>query len=70
MGIQVADLFREDRLRERLARLMASKEIILRHRYGIQETFSIDDLMESLHHDAMAIARYVCDTSKIICMTP
>ena len=66
VGIQVADLFREDRLRERLTRLMASKEIILKHRYGIQETFSIDDLMESLHHDAMAIAQYVCDTSKIL----
>lgn len=66
VGIQVADLFVVDRLRERVTRLMESKEILFRHRYGMPGPLPVDEVIESLRLDASGIEPYVCDTTELL----
>ncbi len=66
VGIQVADVFASNRLRERVTRLIETKEVLLKHRYGISDVMSVDEIMELLRVDVQGIASYVCDTSQLL----
>jgi adenylosuccinate synthase len=65
IGIQVADLFVKDRLRQRIERNLALKNFLLPAAYQlpIQDPHEIAEL---LSHDADAIAPYVCDTTSLL----
>ncbi|WP_127579550.1 adenylosuccinate synthase [Paenibacillus koleovorans] len=65
LGVQVADLFEEQRLRERLEAALAAKNVLLPHLYG-HTPLSADDLIGKLLQDGARLAPYVCDTGKLV----
>lgn len=64
-GVQVADLYDEKRLRSRLERALAAKNVLLRHLYGVPE-IAADDLLGDLLESAEAIRPYVSDTTRFL----
>jgi adenylosuccinate synthase len=65
LGIQVADLSDPRRLRARLEASLVSKNVLLRHLYGMNELHA-GDLLPPLLDQAEKIAPYVCDTTPLL----
>ncbi|MFK7696574.1 adenylosuccinate synthase [Paenibacillus sp. HJGM_3] len=65
IGVQIADLYNEDRLRERLSAALEAKNVLLQHLYG-QPPLTAEELMQPLLQDAERIAPYVCDTTRLL----
>jgi len=65
LGIQVADLFDEGRLRQRLGRSLAAKNCLFRHLYGRPLT-DPDELLAPLRHAAQLLGPLVCDTGALL----
>lgn len=62
IGIQVQELFDEDRLRERLEKIVVQKNVLLKHLYNKPE-LDIDELMETLRGYRQTVEPYVCDVA-------
>ncbi len=60
IGVQVADLYDEARLRERLERSLAAKNVLFERFYG-KPTVNPDDLLPELRRHSEAIEPYVAD---------
>ncbi|MDR6549920.1 adenylosuccinate synthase [Paenibacillus qinlingensis] len=65
LGIQVADLYDQNRLQARLEHLLTTKNVLLQHLYG-QPAIQVDELMAQLLLQAERIAPYVCDTTTLL----
>lgn len=65
IGVQVADLYNEQRLRGRLETALEAKNVLLQHLYG-KPPITVDELIGQLLQDAERIAPYVCDTTKLL----
>ncbi|RIX51209.1 adenylosuccinate synthase [Paenibacillus nanensis] len=65
LGVQVADLFDEARLRERLTQSLEAKNVLLEHLYG-REALRPDDLIPALLEQAEKLRPFVCDTSAML----
>ena len=65
LGIQVADLYEEERLRERLSASLAAKNVLLEHLYK-RPPIDADALIDSLLDAGKRLRPYVCDTSQLL----
>ena len=65
IGVQVADLFDENRLRERLETALVSKNILLKHLYK-KASIEVDSLLPDLLQNAEEIRPFVCDTTCLL----
>lgn len=65
LGVQVADLYDETRLLERLTQSLEAKNVLLVHLYG-REALSPEDLMPALSEQAEKLRPFVCDTSAML----
>lgn len=65
LGVQVADLYNEARLRERLLQSLEAKNVLLTHLYG-REALRPEDLMPTLMELAEKLRPFVCDTSAML----
>lgn len=65
LGIQVADLYNQTRLQERIEHLLTAKNVLLTHLYG-HNPVSLDEIMAQLLSQAERIAPYVCDTTTLL----
>lgn len=61
-GVQVQELFDEDRLRTRLEKIVVQKNVLLEHLYH-KPPLDIDELMQTLREYREMVAPYVCDVS-------
>lgn len=62
IGFQVSELFDEELLREKAARVAETKNVLLEHLYH-KPLLSAKELLETLHGYREMIAPYVCDVS-------
>ena len=62
IGFQVSELFDEDTLKEKVARVVAQKNILLEHMYH-KPLIDPDELLETLHNYRDIIEPYACDVS-------
>ena len=62
LGVQVADLFDEPRLRTRLAASLTAKNVLLEHFYE-KPTIAVDDLLTELRRQADDLQPFICDTT-------
>ena len=62
IGVQVADLYDEDRLRQRLTMSLAVKNVLLEHLYH-NSPLNADEIVAQLQEEAAAIDPYVADTT-------
>lgn len=62
IGIQVSELFDDDVLKEKVARVCDQKNVILKYLYNKPE-INPDELLETLHEYRDMVAPYVCDVS-------
>lgn len=65
IGIQVADLFIKDRLRERVERNLELKNVLMVHGYG-RSRVDASEVTELLWQQAQAIEPYVTDTTALL----
>ncbi|MGG1550871.1 adenylosuccinate synthase [Paenibacillus ferrarius] len=65
LGIQVADLFHETRLREKIERALQIKNVLFTHLYH-HPGFTVDKVMEQLQRDTDWLKPYVCDTTELL----
>jgi adenylosuccinate synthase len=65
LGIQVADLFDAERLRDRVEAALVSKNILLRELYGVAPVDPLD-LVTALRKVATQLAPFVCDTTAML----
>jgi len=65
VGIQVADLFDEARLRERLESALVAKNVLLEHLYK-KPRIDVDDLLLTLRSQAEQLQPFVCDTTALL----
>lgn len=65
LGLQVADLYDENRLHARLSSALESKNTLLRHLYG-QEPLRAEDLVPGLRAQAEELRPFVCDTTALL----
>lgn len=65
LGVQVADLFDENRLRERLNQLLEAKNVLLVHLYG-RDPIAVDDLLPGLLNMGEKLRPYLCDVSRLL----
>jgi adenylosuccinate synthase len=65
LGIQVADLWDQVRLRERIEHLLAAKNVLLKHLYG-RSPISADEMMVELLQQAEKILPYIADTTTVL----
>ena len=65
IGFQVADLFDEGRLRERLDRILVQKNILLEHLYH-KPKMETDDLMQELAGYRQQVEPYIADTASFL----
>lgn len=61
VGVQVAELFDEEALREKLSRVLVQKNVLLTHLYHKPE-IDLDELMQTLTEYRKMIEPYACDT--------
>lgn len=61
LGVQVADLYDQKRLYERIEEALAAKNVLFSHLYK-KPTMLVDEVLAQIEADAVAIAPYVCDT--------
>ena len=62
IGFQVSELFDEDLLKEKVARICEQKNVILKYLYHKPE-LKPEDLLEELHNYKKMVEPFVCDTS-------
>lgn len=62
IGFQVSELFDEELLKEKVARVAESKNVILEHLYH-KPLINPEKLLETLHEYRDMVAPYVCDVS-------
>ena len=62
IGFQVSDLFDEDLLKEKTARICEIKNVTLEHLYH-KPALKPEDLLEELHGYRQMVEPYVCDVS-------
>ena len=62
IGFQVSELFDEETLKEKVARVVAQKNILLEHMYH-KPLINLDELLETLHSYRDIIEPYACDVS-------
>jgi adenylosuccinate synthase len=65
IGVQIADLYNEPRLRERLTAALEAKNVLLQHMYG-KPPLTAEELIGQLQQEGERIAPYVCDTGKLM----
>lgn len=65
LGIQIADLFDQARLRDRVEQLLAAKNVLLEHLYG-RPRIQPEQLMTKLIEQAESLAPFVCDTTELL----
>lgn len=65
MGIQVSELFEEERLRETLQGIVEKKNVMLTHLYQKPE-LDVEELMKTLMEYRQMIAPYVTDVSAVL----
>lgn len=65
VGVQVADLFDEDRLRARLQSSLAVKNVLFEHLYH-KPVLDVDDIAPTLLQDGQRIKPFVCDTVTLL----
>jgi adenylosuccinate synthase len=65
VGIQLGELFNEERLRQRLAQVLEVKNLLLTKLYG-QPALSMELLLQELRHQAEAIRPFLGDTDALI----
>lgn len=65
IGFQVSELFDEDRLREKVQRVLEQKNVILEHMYH-KPLIDADELMKTLLEYRDMIAPYVADVSAVL----
>ncbi|MDQ8733127.1 adenylosuccinate synthase [Paenibacillus sp. LHD-38] len=65
LGVQVADLFEEERLLKRLEQSLAAKNIVLEQLYN-RKPIHASELLPELRSQAEKLRPYVCDTSSLL----
>jgi adenylosuccinate synthase len=65
VGVQVADLFDEERLRARLEASLAVKNVLFEHLYH-KPPIQVDDIAPALLQDGQRIKPLVCDTTALL----
>ncbi|MDO4392991.1 MAG: adenylosuccinate synthase [Bacillota bacterium] len=66
IGFQVQELFMDEaELRDKVERVLAQKNVILKHLYNKPE-LSVDDIMKTLAEYRDMVAPYVCDVSQFL----
>jgi len=65
VGVQVADLYAEDRLRARLTSSLAVKNVLFEHLYH-KPALNADHIASALMRDGDRIKPYVCDTMSLL----
>lgn len=65
IGIQVSELFDEDILKDKVARICEQKNVILKHLYHKPE-LDEKELLDTLHEYRDMVAPYVCDVSAFL----
>lgn len=65
LGVQVADLYEEERLLKRLEQSLAAKNILLEQLYN-RKPIHASELLPELRSQAEKLRPYVCDTSSLL----
>ena len=65
IGFQVAELFDEEGLKEKLERVIVQKNILLEHLYH-KPVLKVDELFDTLLEYKKMVEPYVCDTSAFL----
>ncbi|MGC5327432.1 adenylosuccinate synthase [Brevibacillus sp. SYSU BS000544] len=65
LGIQVSDLFDQQRLRQRVEQLMAAKNILLEHHYG-RQPINMEEMLTQLGQLADRLKPFITDTSVLL----
>ena len=65
VGVQVADLYHEERLRKRLESSLAVKNILVEHLYH-KPLLDLEKITTGLLEDGRRIGRFVCDTTSLL----
>ena len=65
IGFQVCELFDEEFLKDKVARVLEQKNVILEHLYH-KPALKVEDILEELHTDRDMVAPFVCDTSTFL----
>ncbi|MBX3010202.1 MAG: adenylosuccinate synthase [Caldilineaceae bacterium] len=65
LGVQVADLYDQERLTTRVEEALAAKNVLFQHLYQ-KPTLAVAEIVDGLAADAIAIAPYVCDTLALL----
>ena len=65
IGVQVSELFDEERLYEKIQGILEKKNVMLEHLYH-KPALNVDELMETLREYREMIAPYVADTSVVL----
>lgn len=62
IGFQVSELFDEELLKDKVDRVLETKNVLLKHLYG-KEPIDSAELLDTLHEYRDMVAPYVCDVS-------
>lgn len=65
LGVQVADLFDERRLRERVSAALEAKNVLLAHLYR-QPVLQAEPIIQALLEDGERLKPFVCDTTALL----
>ena len=65
IGFQVSELFDEEYLKEKIVRVLETKNVLLEHLYH-KPTLDADKLLETMHEYRDMIEPYVCDVSSFL----
>jgi adenylosuccinate synthase len=65
IGVQIADLYDEDRLRRRIDTSLAIKNVLLEHLYH-KPPLQVDEIMAELQEEAEVLRPYVADTTSYL----
>ena len=65
VGVQVADLYHEERLRNRLESSLAVKNVLVEHLYR-KPLLDLEKITAGLLEDGRRIGRFVCDTTSLL----
>jgi len=65
LGVQVADLYHERRLRERIGRSLEMRNVVIEHLYG-KPRIAVDPLVTELLEAGRQVRPFVCDTTVLL----
>ena len=65
IGFRVCELFDEEFLKDKVARVLEQKNVILEHLYH-KPALKVEDILEELHTYRDMVAPFVCDTSTFL----